>query len=60
MTGTKMNQNNHKDKALHELFEDQVEKTPNSIALVFEDDQMSYQTLNEKSNQLARYIRLTY
>ena len=49
-----------KDKTIHQLFEEQVARTPNNIALVFEDEQMSYQALNEKSNQLARYIREQY
>ena len=49
-----------KDKTIHQLFEEQVKKTPNNIALVFDDEPMSYQALNEKSNQLARYIREQY
>ncbi|MCL2717192.1 MAG: amino acid adenylation domain-containing protein [Lachnospiraceae bacterium] len=46
-----------KDKTIHELFEEQAEKTPNNIALVFEDKQLTYRELNEKSNQLARILR---
>lgn len=48
------------NKAIHELFEEQVDKVPNNIALVYEDKQLTYQELNEKSNQLARYIRKEY
>ncbi|WBW95743.1 non-ribosomal peptide synthetase [Oceanirhabdus sp. W0125-5] len=46
-----------KDKTIHELFEDNVEKTPNNIALVFKDKKLTYSELNEKSNQLARLLR---
>ncbi|ASJ53845.1 non-ribosomal peptide synthetase [Brevibacillus formosus] len=38
---------------IHKQFEVQAQKTPNAIALVFEDRQMTYKTLNEKANQLA-------
>ena len=40
-------------KTIDKLFEDQVEKTPNKTALVFEDSQVSYKELNQKANQLA-------
>ncbi|MDP3562805.1 MAG: amino acid adenylation domain-containing protein, partial [Legionellaceae bacterium] len=45
-----------KDKTIHQLFEEQVKKTPNNIAVVFEDQQLTYKQLNEEANQLARYI----
>ncbi|WP_162034235.1 non-ribosomal peptide synthetase, partial [Chryseobacterium potabilaquae] len=45
---------------LHELFERQVEKTPDHIALVYEDVKLSYRELNERSNQLAHYLLETY
>ena len=35
-----------KDKCIHELFEAQVEKTPDAIAVVFEDQQLTYRELN--------------
>nr|WP_225931810.1 beta-ketoacyl-ACP synthase II [Leptolyngbya sp. 7M] len=41
---------------IHELFETQVEQTPDAIALVFEDQQFSYETLNQVVNQLAHYL----
>ena len=41
---------------VHELFEEQVKKTPDSIAVVFEDEQISYRELNRRSNQLANYL----
>jgi amino acid adenylation domain-containing protein len=45
------------DKCIHELFEDQVEKSPDSIAVVFEDQQVTYRELNIQANQLAHYLR---
>ena len=42
---------------LHQLFEAQVEKTPDAIAVVFEDQQLTYCELNAKANQLAHYLR---
>ena len=46
-----------RDKAIHQLFEEQVEKTPDNIALIFNKKRMSYSELNAKSNQLARLLR---
>jgi len=39
------------------LFESQVERTPNAIAVVFEEQQLTYQQLNAKANQLAHYLQ---
>ncbi|HKX86725.1 MAG TPA: amino acid adenylation domain-containing protein [Flavobacterium sp.] len=49
-----------KNKAIHELFQDQVVKTPDAVAIVFEEQTLTYKELNEKSNQLARHIRAQY
>jgi len=46
-----------KDKCIHELFEEQVEKSPDAIAVVFEDEQLTYRELNTQANQLAHYLR---
>ncbi|HEY4387293.1 MAG TPA: amino acid adenylation domain-containing protein, partial [Ktedonobacteraceae bacterium] len=46
-----------KDKCIHQLFEEQVERTPEAIALVFADEQLSYRELNRRANQLAHYLR---
>ncbi|NRD71669.1 amino acid adenylation domain-containing protein [Shewanella sp. VB17] len=48
------------DKTLHQLFDEQVSKTPDNIALVFEDKQLTYAELNVRANQLAHAIRDTY
>ena len=45
------------EQTLHELFETQAATTPEAIALVHEDEQMSYRELNERSNQLAHYLQ---
>ncbi|MCM2389955.1 non-ribosomal peptide synthetase, partial [Streptomyces albipurpureus] len=41
---------------LPQLFETQVMATPDAIAVVFEDQQLTYRELNERANQLARYL----
>ena len=46
-----------KDKCIHELFEAQVEKSPDAIAVVFEDQQVTYLELNSRANQLAHYLQ---
>jgi amino acid adenylation domain-containing protein len=45
------------DKCIHELFEATVERTPDAVAVVFEDQQLTYRELNVKANQLAHYLR---
>lgn len=45
------------DICIHQLFEYQVEKTPEQIAVIFEDKQVSYQELNQQANQLAHYLQ---
>ena len=44
-------------KPLHVIFEEQVIKTPDNIAVVFEDNKLTYKELNEKANQLAHFLR---
>ena len=43
-------------KCIHQLFEQQVERTPDAIAVVFGDEQLSYRELNHRANQLAHYL----
>jgi amino acid adenylation domain-containing protein len=44
------------DKTVIDWFEEQVTKTPTNLAVVFEDQQLSYQQLNERANQLAHHL----
>ncbi|HEX5433555.1 MAG TPA: amino acid adenylation domain-containing protein [Candidatus Angelobacter sp.] len=46
-----------RDKCVHELFEEQVEKTPEAVALAFDTEFLSYERLNRRANQLAHYLR---
>ncbi|MFL5663118.1 MAG: non-ribosomal peptide synthetase, partial [Ktedonobacteraceae bacterium] len=45
-----------KDKCLHQLFEAQVERTPDAVAVIFKSEQLTYRELNGKANQLAHYL----
>ena len=45
------------EKSIIDLFEEQVEKTPDSQAVVFENKSITYYQLNTRSNQLAHYLR---
>ncbi|HEX7406602.1 MAG TPA: amino acid adenylation domain-containing protein, partial [Candidatus Binatia bacterium] len=46
-----------RDKCLHQLFEQQAERTPATVALVFEAQQLTYAQLNARANQLAHYLQ---
>ena len=46
-----------KDRAIYQFFEEQAERIPDSVAVIFEDKQLTYKQLNEKSNQLARVLQ---
>ncbi|WP_157696345.1 non-ribosomal peptide synthetase, partial [Caballeronia temeraria] len=41
---------------IHQLFEQQVQRTPDAIALVFEDESLTYAQLNARANQLAHHL----
>ncbi|HJT30041.1 MAG TPA: amino acid adenylation domain-containing protein, partial [Pyrinomonadaceae bacterium] len=45
------------EACIHELIEQQTRRTPGAVALVFEGEQLTYSELDEKANQLARYLR---
>ncbi|PCH93847.1 MAG: hypothetical protein COB85_06335 [Bacteroidetes bacterium] len=47
------------NKTLIDLFEEQVEKTPDQVAVVFEDRQVTFRELNKKANQLAHYLKVS-
>lgn len=54
--------NNHrtdypKDECIHQLFEARADQTPEAVAVVFEDKQLTYGELNRRANQLAHYLQ---
>ncbi len=46
-----------KNWCIHQLIEQQVERSPDNLAVSFEDQQLTYRELNARSNQLARYLQ---
>ena len=44
-------------KCIHQLFEEQVEKSPDAVALVFGEEQLTYRELNQRADQLALHLR---
>ncbi|ODH00063.1 non-ribosomal peptide synthetase [Nostoc sp. KVJ20] len=44
-------------KCIHQVFEEQVEQTPNAIALVYEHESLTYRELSDRANQLAHYLQ---
>ncbi|MBE9120378.1 amino acid adenylation domain-containing protein [Tychonema sp. LEGE 07199] len=45
------------DKCVHQLFEEQAHRTPDSIAVVFENQKITYRELNDRANQLAHHLQ---
>ena len=45
------------DRCLHEFIEEQAERTPAAVAVVFEGKHLTYRQLNERANQLAHYLQ---
>jgi len=48
------------EHTLPDLFEAQAARTPHAVALVTEEGQLTYQTLNERANQIAHYLQAHY
>jgi amino acid adenylation domain-containing protein len=46
-----------RDKCLHEFFETQVERMPDAVAVVFDEQHLSYRELNRRANQLAHHLQ---
>src|ERR1043166_3235268 len=45
------------NRCLHQLIEEQAQRTPDNIAVVFEGKTLSYRELNDRANQLAHYLQ---
>ncbi|MBW4543130.1 MAG: amino acid adenylation domain-containing protein [Symplocastrum torsivum CPER-KK1] len=45
------------ERCIHELFEAQVEHSPDAIAVVFEDEYLSYRELNQRANRVAHHLQ---
>ncbi len=45
------------ERCIHHLFEEQVARTPDAIAVILEDEALTYRELNRQANQLAHYLR---
>ncbi|MFD1334936.1 amino acid adenylation domain-containing protein [Oceanobacillus iheyensis] len=48
--------NESTDRSIVQIFESQVDKYPHNIAVSYEGEQLTYQQLNERANQMARYL----
>ncbi|HEX2092376.1 MAG TPA: condensation domain-containing protein, partial [Longimicrobiaceae bacterium] len=46
-----------RDAFVHELFEHQVERSPDAVALTFQGEQVGYAELNRRANRLAHHLR---
>ena len=46
-----------RDRCLHELFKEQVERTPEAVAVVCGNEQLTYRELDRRANQLAHHLR---
>ena len=45
------------ESTIHQLFEEQVLRTPDAVAVEYDNKQLTYQELNERTNQLAHYLQ---
>ena len=45
------------EQCIHQMFEQQVERTPDAVAVVFADEQLTYRELNCRANQLAHSLK---
>jgi len=49
-------QQNYPHKCFHQLFEEQVTRSPDAVAVVFKHRQLTYRELNQRANKLAHYL----
>jgi amino acid adenylation domain-containing protein len=45
-----------RDRCIHQLFEEQAAQTPEAVAVIYGDEQLTYLELNQRANQLAHYL----
>jgi len=45
------------DSCIHDLYEKQAARTPDAVAVVYEDERLGYRELDERANQLAHHLR---
>ena len=45
------------NRCIHQLFEEQVKKTPQALAVVYDNQQLTYEELNQQANKIARYLQ---
>ncbi|MDZ8065406.1 MAG: amino acid adenylation domain-containing protein [Nostoc sp. DedQUE08] len=45
------------NRCIHQLFEEQVEKTPQALAVVYENQSLTYEELNQQANKIAHYLQ---
>jgi amino acid adenylation domain-containing protein len=57
LSGWNHSQTEYTQTWVHHLFEEQVERTPEAVAVLFEQQQLTYRELNVRANQLAHYLR---
>jgi non-ribosomal peptide synthetase component F len=50
-------ENYPRTKCIHELFEAQVEKNPDTVAVVIDDEVLTYAELNDRANQVAHHLQ---
>jgi non-ribosomal peptide synthetase component F len=46
-----------RDASIHRLFEEQVRRTPAALAVIYEQERVSYEELNKRANRMAHYLR---
>ncbi len=46
-----------RDRCVHQLFEEQAERTPDAVAVILEGQRLTYAELNRRANQVARYLQ---
>ncbi|MBD2083576.1 non-ribosomal peptide synthetase [Coleofasciculus sp. FACHB-542] len=49
--------NYYESKCIHQLFEEQAERTPDNIAVVFENQQLTYRELNDRAKKIAHHLQ---